>query len=119
VWSDKGPTLKGIRYCNHPDTELCFPGPRSDLDRPHMIHFNVILPSTMLTTFRISTSPTYIGKHLKIKQLQLQDVLENSSQTNYVHWKFMRLFLNVTCTVSVIIWNLEIDMPKPYHTVTY
>jgi hypothetical protein len=30
VWSHKGPTLKGIRYCNHPDTELRFPGPRSD-----------------------------------------------------------------------------------------
>jgi hypothetical protein len=30
VWSHKEPTLKGIRYCNHPDTEFCFPGPRSD-----------------------------------------------------------------------------------------
>ena len=30
VWSHKGLTLKGIRYCNHPDTELCFPSPRSD-----------------------------------------------------------------------------------------
>ncbi|PNF41545.1 hypothetical protein B7P43_G12310 [Cryptotermes secundus] len=28
VWSHKGPTLKGIGYCNHPDTELCFPCPR-------------------------------------------------------------------------------------------
>jgi hypothetical protein len=26
----QGATLKGIMYCNHPDTELCFPGPRSD-----------------------------------------------------------------------------------------
>jgi hypothetical protein len=31
VWSHKGPTLKGIKYCNHPDTELCFPGPRLDI----------------------------------------------------------------------------------------
>jgi hypothetical protein len=30
VWSHKGPTLKGIRYCNDPDTELCFPGSRSN-----------------------------------------------------------------------------------------
>jgi hypothetical protein len=30
VRSQKTSTLKGIRYCNHPDTELCFPGPRSD-----------------------------------------------------------------------------------------
>jgi hypothetical protein len=30
VWNHKGPTLKGIRYCNHPDTELCFPGLRMD-----------------------------------------------------------------------------------------
>jgi hypothetical protein len=30
VWSHKGPTLKGIRYCNHPDAELCFSGPRTD-----------------------------------------------------------------------------------------
>jgi hypothetical protein len=30
VCSHKGPTLKGIRYCNYPDTELCFPGPRLD-----------------------------------------------------------------------------------------
>jgi hypothetical protein len=30
VWSHKGPTLKGIRYCNHPQTKLFFPGPRSD-----------------------------------------------------------------------------------------
>ena len=25
VWSHKGYTLKGIRYCNHPDTEIFFP----------------------------------------------------------------------------------------------
>jgi hypothetical protein len=25
MWSHKGPTLKGIRYCSHPDTELFFP----------------------------------------------------------------------------------------------
>jgi hypothetical protein len=28
VWSHKGRTLKGIRYCNHNDTGLCFPCPR-------------------------------------------------------------------------------------------
>jgi hypothetical protein len=30
VWSHTGPTLKGIRYSNHSDRQLCFPGPRSD-----------------------------------------------------------------------------------------
>jgi hypothetical protein len=39
VWSHKGPTLKGIRYYNHPDTGLCFPGPRSDIFRTDFVQY--------------------------------------------------------------------------------